>query len=192
MNMKLMRLLVLVLVGFPVQTCMPQEDSVKPIKVYLLQVDCDFKGEFSQVGPELTAALQTAFSSQSRFFTLLDRTNLDGLVKANQLEGDLDALLHGAAPSPKLAHVAVADIAHADGFIRSELRTGADGAVLSVAFVKLDSEIPWSSQLSFTPAKWLSNDVQKSAASILAQDAAHKLFHPKLGPSSSAPGKGPE
>jgi hypothetical protein len=183
-DIRLMRVLALVLVGFPIQTCLSQQLSPKPIKVYLLGVDSDLKGEFSQVAPQLTGALRTAFSSQSDFFTLLDRTNLDALVKANQLEGDLDAVLHGAAPSSKLA-----DIAHADGFIRSELRNGADGAVLSVALVKLDSEIPWSNQIIFTLAKWLSNDTQKSAANYLAQDAAYKLFSPKTLPNISATAK---
>jgi hypothetical protein len=188
-NIKLMRVLVLVGIGFPIQICLSQQLPPKAIKVYLLGVDSDLKGEFSQVAPELTGALRTAFSSQSDFFTLLDRTNLDALVKANQLEGDLDAVFHGAVPSSKLARIAHADIAHADGFIRSELRNGADGAVLSVALVKLDSEIPWSTQIIFTLAKWLSNDTQKSAASYLAQDAAYKLFSPKALPNVSAAAK---
>jgi hypothetical protein len=67
-NINLMRLLVLVLVASPVQNCMSQQLSPKPIKVYLLGVDSDLKGEFSQVGPELSAALQIAFSSQSGAF----------------------------------------------------------------------------------------------------------------------------
>jgi len=187
MHIKLLRLIVLLLVGCPTQTCMPQQPSPKPIKVYLLAVDSDLKGDFAQLGPELTAALEIAFSSEPSAFTLLDRTNLDELVKANQLESDLDAVLHGKAPSPKLAQVTNANLAHADGFIRCELKEGADGAVLSVALVMLDSTVPWSKQLNFTVAKWLSNDTQRSAAGYLAEDAAHKLLPPKVVPNTSVP-----
>jgi len=173
----------LALIGFPMRTCLPQQPPPRPIKVYLLGVDSDLKGEFSEAGRELTDALQTAFSSESGAFTLIDRTNLDELVKANRLEEDLDAVIHGGAPSPRLAHLALAD-----GFIRSQLRDGADGAVLTVALVKLDSVIPWSKQVSYSRAKWLSIGVQQSAATFLAEDAAHKLFPSDAAPNAHASG----
>src|SRR5438270_4698724 len=107
MNIKLILLLPFVLVGFSIKTCLAQQPP-RPIKVYLLGVDSDLKGEFAQVGPELTVALQTAFSSQPGAFMLLDRTNLDALVKANQLEGDLNAVVRGDATATRLDQMAYA------------------------------------------------------------------------------------
>lgn len=171
MKLKIPSLLVAALSGLLCPLCFPQQQTPRPLRVYILDVNTDLKGDFAQLGPELTAALQTAFSSEPEAFTLLDRTNLNELVRANQLGGDVAALIQGRAPSSKIAHVL-----SADGFIHGELRDGADGATLSVILVKLDSEVVWSDQITYTPAKWLTNDIQKSAASLLVQDAVRKLL----------------
>jgi len=152
--------------------CYGQTAPKTLMAVYILDVDTNIKGEFGAVAPELTEALQTAFTAKSDAFNILERTRLDELVKANRLESDLDSMLHGGAPSSQFVH-----LVHADGFIRSELVDGPDGVVLTVTLVNRNSEILWQGQEIESRARWLLHDVQTKDAEKLA-GAAEERFRP--------------
>jgi hypothetical protein len=148
---------------------------MKPMAVYVLDVDTNIKGEFSPVAPELTEALQTAFSEKHEVFNILERRHLDQLVRANQLEKDLDAISHGGTASAQFVRQI-----RADGFIRSELVDSPDGVVLTVTLVNLNSAVIWQAQLSESRAAWLLHDIQKRDAEKLAEEAAVR-FKPSEG-----------
>jgi hypothetical protein len=138
----------------------------QPLKVYVLDVDSNLTGEFSSVGPALTEAIQSAFSSRSGTFHVLERRHLEQIVKANQLERDLETLVHGGTPSSEFVK-----LVPASSFVRSELVDGSDGAVLTISIVELNSEIVWQGQAQETRAGWLIHANQFRDASKLAQDA---------------------
>src|SRR6267154_6739081 len=95
--------------------CFGQSPSATQMAVYVLDIDTNIKGEFSSVAPELTEALQTALSEKRIAFKILERRHLDQLVKANQLEKDLQAISHGEPVSAQFVRQV-----RADGFIRGE------------------------------------------------------------------------
>jgi hypothetical protein len=138
--------------------------------VYVLDVDTNIKGEFSPVAPELTDALQTAFSEKRDVLKILERSHLDQLVRANQLETDLNSILHGGAVSAQFVR-----LIHADGFLRSELVDGPDGVVLTVTLVDLNSEILWQGQAIESRASWLLHDIQRKDAARLADQIEVRL-----------------
>ncbi len=117
---------------------------------YVLDVDTNTKGEFGSVAPQLTEALQTAFSEKRDVFKILERRHLDQLVKASQLERDLQSISHGEPASAQFVRQV-----RADGFIRSELVDGPDGVVLTVTLVNLNSEVMWAGQARESSAGWL-------------------------------------
>jgi hypothetical protein len=133
---------------------------------YVLDVDTNIKGEFGLVAPQLTEALQTAFSEKRDVFKILERRHLDQLVKANQLEKDLQAISHGEPASPQFVRQV-----RADGFIRGELIDGPDGVVLTVTLVNLNSEVMWEGQAKESRAGWLLHDTQTKDAAKLAGEA---------------------
>ena len=55
--------------------CLGEASTAKPITAYVLDVDTNIKGDFSAVAPELTQALQTAFSAKDDVFNILERSN---------------------------------------------------------------------------------------------------------------------
>ena len=150
--------------------CLGQPSLSKPISVYILDVDTNIKGDFSFVAPELTQVLQTAFSAKHDVFNILERSRLDQLVSANQLESDLNSLLHGKTVSSHFVQ-----LIQADGFIRSALVDGPDGVVLTVTLVNLNSEILWQGQIRESRANWLVHDVQIRNAAKLADEAAARF-----------------
>jgi hypothetical protein len=145
--------------------CLGQRTD-QPLEVYVLDVDSNLTGEFSSVGPALTEAIQSAFSSRSGTFHVLERRHLEQIVKANQLERDFETLVHGGAPSSQFVK-----LISANGFVRSELVDGSDGAVLTISIIELNSEIVWQGQAQETRAGWLIHANQFKDASKLAQDA---------------------
>src|ERR1035441_2763498 len=79
--------------------CHGQTSPPKPMSVYVLDVTTNLKGDFSTIAPELTQVLQTALSQRHDVFNILERSHLDQLVRAYQLESDLDSILQGKTPS---------------------------------------------------------------------------------------------
>jgi hypothetical protein len=150
--------------------CRAQTSPPKPMSVYVLDVSTNIKGDFSAVAPELAQVLQTAFSQRHDVFNILERSHLDQLVRANQLESDLGSILQG-----KTASAHFVQLIRADGFIRSELEEGPDGVVLTVALVNLNSEILWQGQAIESRAMWLIHNVQIRNATKLA-DEITELF----------------
>jgi hypothetical protein len=146
--------------------CLGQSPSATQMAVYVLDIDTNIKGEFSSVAPELTEALQTAFSEKRNAFKILERRHLDQLVKANQLEKDLQAISHGEPASAQFVRQV-----RADGFIRGELVDSPDGLVLTVTLVNLNSEVMWQGQASESRAGWLLHETQKRDATKLAGEA---------------------
>jgi hypothetical protein len=157
------------------ESCLAQSAPAMPVArptpatqmaTYVLDVDTNFKGEFGLVAPQLTEALQTAFSEKRDVFKILERRHLDQLVKANQLEKDLQAISHGDPASPQFVRQV-----RADGFIRGELVDGPDGVVLTVTLVNLNSEVMWEGQAKESRAGWLLHDTQTKDAAKLAGEA---------------------
>jgi hypothetical protein len=157
------------------ESCLAQSAPAMPsarsslatqMATYVLDVDTNIKGEFGLVAPQLTEALQTAFSEKRDVFKILERRHLDQLVKANQLEKDLQAISHGEPASPQFVRQV-----RADGFIRGELIDGPDGVVLTVTLVNLNSEVMWEGQAKESRAGWLLHDTQTKDAAKLAGEA---------------------
>jgi hypothetical protein len=146
--------------------CLSQSPSPTRMAVYVLDIDTNIKGEFGSVAPELTEALQTAFSEKGNTFKILERRHLDQLVKANQLERDLQAISHGDPASAQFVRQV-----RADGSIRGELVDGPDGVVLTVTLVNLNSEVMWQGQAKESRAGWLLHETQKRDAERLAGEA---------------------
>jgi hypothetical protein len=136
------------------------------VAIYVLDVDTNIKGEFGSVAPELTEALQLAFAERHNAFTILERRHLDQLVRANQLERDMQAISRGEHPSEQFVRQV-----HADGFLRAELVDGADGAVLTVTLVSLNSVVMWQGQARESRAGWLVHENQHRNAEKLAAEA---------------------
>jgi hypothetical protein len=145
--------------------CRGQTPPPKPMSIYVLDVSTNIKGDFSAVAPELTQVLQTAFSQKHDAFKILERSHLDQLVRANQLESDLDSILQGKTVS---AHFV--QLIHADGFISSELVDGPDGVVLTVTLESQNSEILSQGQAIESRAMWLLHKVQVRDATKLADE----------------------
>jgi hypothetical protein len=148
------------------EPCVAQSHSTKQIATYILDVDTNMKGEFGAVAPQLTEALQTAFSEKRDTFKILERHHLDQLVKADQLEKDLQAISHGEPASEQFVRQV-----RADGFIRGELIDGSDGVVLTVTLVNLNSEVMWQGQARESRAGWLVHENQSKDAEKLAEEA---------------------
>jgi hypothetical protein len=146
--------------------CFSQSTSGTQIAVYVLAIDTNIKGEFSSVAPELTEALQTAFSDKSAAFKILERRHLDQLVKANQLEKDIQAISRGEPASPQFVRQV-----RADAFVRGELADSPDGVTLTVTLVNLNSEVMWQGQASESRAAWLLHETQKRDTAKLAEEA---------------------
>jgi len=126
------------------------------------------KGDIESVAPALAEALQMAFGEKRNAFTVLERRHLDQVVKANQLERDLYAISHGGRPSEHQVK--------ADGFLRSELVDGPDGAVLTVTLVSLDSVVIWQGQARESRAAWLVHETQIRNAEKLASEAESHII----------------
>jgi hypothetical protein len=150
--------------------CLGQSPSATRLAVYVLDIDTNMKGEFSLVAPELTEALQTAFSEKRSAFNVLERRHLDQLVKANQLEKDLQAISRGEPVSAQIVRQV-----RADGFIRGNLIDSPDGVVLTVTLVDLNSEVMWQGQASESRAGWLLHETQKRNATKLAAEAEERF-----------------
>lgn len=150
--------------------CLGQSPPAPQIAVYVLEIDTNIKGEFSSVAPELTQAIQTSFSEKANAFKILERNHLDQIVKANQLERDLQAVSRGEPVSQNLTRRI-----RADAFIRGELVDGADGVMLTVTLVNLNSEILWQGQASESRAGWLLHETQKKDAAKMAAEAEAHL-----------------
>jgi hypothetical protein len=133
---------------------------------YVLDVDTNIKGEFGSIAPQLTEALQTAFSEKRDVFKILERRHLDQLVRANRLEKDLQALSRGEPTSAQFVRQI-----RADAFIRGELVDGSDGVVLTVTLVNLNSEVMWEGQARESRAGWLLHETQTKNAAKLAEEA---------------------
>lgn len=142
----------------------------KPISVYVLEVDTNIKGDFAAAAGSLTQALEAAFSKKSSTFLILERRRLNEIVKANQLEKELQTVLSG-----KSASVSFAQQVRADAFIRGELIEGPDGAVLRVWLTRLNSEILWQGRAKHTKAEWLLQRFQDEEADKMAADAEAHL-----------------
>lgn len=143
----------------------------KPLAVYILEIETDVKGDFSKAAGQLTSALETAFTNHHAF-KVLERRNLSLIVKQNQLEKDLQAVLEGSPLSQRL----VRHVQGADGFIYGELKNGADGAVLTLFLTGLNSVRLWEGQASHTLAKWQLSETQKTEAEALAAMAEARLW----------------
>jgi WD40 repeat protein len=156
-------LLCLLLVLPPVFGKSPPE---KRMAVYVLDIDTNITGEFSAASQALTLTLEAAFSKHSMAFQVLDRRHLNDIVKANKLEKDLQAVLHGE-PAP----LQFAGLVIADGFIHGNLVDGPDGAVLTLTLTRLNSEILWQGQAKHTKAEWQLQKVQKEESAKLAAEA---------------------
>jgi hypothetical protein len=148
------------------ELCVAQSHPTKQIATYVLDVDTNMKGEFGAVAPQLTEALQTAFSGKRDTFKILERHHLDQLVEANQLEKDLQAISHGEPASEQFVRQV-----RADAFIRGELIDGSDGVILTVTLVNLNSEVMWQGQARESRAGWLVHDNQSKDAANLAEEA---------------------
>lgn len=141
--------------------------AANPLAIYILEIDTNIRGDFALAAPSMTLALEAAFSRKGTVFQVLDRRHLDLIVKENQLEKDLQAITHGEPAS-----IPFARLVHADGFVRGELKDGADGVVLTVTLTKLDSAILWQGSAKHTKAEWQLHQVQELEAERLATDAA--------------------
>lgn len=157
------------------EPCVAQSPSTKQMATYVLDVDTNIKGEFSSIAPQLTEALQTAFSEKHDAFKILERRHLNQVVKANQLEKDLQAISHGGPASAQFIRQLPAD-----GFIRSELVDGPDGVVLTVTLVSLNSEVVWQGQAKESRAGWLLHDTQTRDAATLAEEAEAHFRAPSV------------
>lgn len=144
------------------------------LTVYVLDIETNIKGDFSAVAPALTSALETAFADR-HVFQILDRRNLNLIVKQNQLEKDIQALGQGGQPSQRFIQL----VKGADGFIHGELVSGPDGVVLTVTLTGLDSRILWKGEsAAHTLAEWQLRAIQKMEAETLAAKAEARLAAP--------------
>jgi cytochrome c-type biogenesis protein CcmH/NrfG len=146
----------------------------KQLAVYILDFSTNLKGEMYTVATDMTGAVETAFSRRRSAFRLLERRSFNDIVRQNNLEGDVKAMLKGEKPSPKF--IQKMEGANADAFIRGELVERIGGVSLTVSLTRLNTEKVWQGQARHTPYEWLNPDVQKKEAEALAAEAAAALL----------------
>lgn len=151
----------------------------KPLAIYVLDFDTNIIGENRAVAVNLATSVETAFSQRRADFKVLERRNLNELVRQNKLEQDLHAIRRGDRPSAQFIR-----LSQADGILQGELKADhLGGVVLTLSLIKLDSEKLWQSQKIHTLYEWLNGDLRARDAVELAADAAASINLP----SKSAP-----
>src|SRR5437016_5534867 len=82
-----------------------------PLAIYVLDFDTNIAGENRTVAVTLATSIETAFSRRNADFRVLERRNLNEIVRQNKLEQDLYAVRRGDRPSARFIK-----LSHADGF----------------------------------------------------------------------------
>jgi tetratricopeptide (TPR) repeat protein len=140
--------------------------------VYVLEFQTNLKGDNSSVAEGMTKAVETAFSNRRSAFNVLSRRELTQLVAQNKAESDLHAIERGEKPSAKF----ITQFRTAEGFVRGDMKNSVDGIVLTIAVVRLNSEVVWEQQKVHTLLQWLDTNVRLEEADKFAAEAAAALL----------------